>query len=355
MKNMRKISNVANKKILLIILLFLLVITVNGCIKKEEVKKELQIRTEDFVAYLITDNRCKQRNCEVSFLKQNLSQLFPTLEFIEYDYMADNGKSFYKKYNLINLPALLFTKKVEVETNYQQIQNYLKPNNDLLDLALGATFNPLKEICDNNIDDTGNGLIDCEDSDCNNDLVCREEILKKLDLFAMSMCPYGTKALNAMEEVLENFGDDIDFDIYYIVTESPDGSFRSLHGQPEVDENIRELCTIKYYEEDYEYMDYILCRNKDIRGDWTECAEDFPKIENCFNSEEGKELLSENAKLANELRIGASPTWMANNRYQFSGIDANTVKKNFCLYNPDLGKACENELSANTGASGTCN
>ena len=33
-------------------------------------------------------------------------------------------------------------------------------------------------------------------------------------------------------------------------------------------------------------------------------------------------------KLANDLKVGASPTWMVNNKYMFSGLDAETVRVN---------------------------
>ena len=50
----------------------------------------------------------------------------------------------------------------------------------------------------------------------------------------------------------------------------------------------------------------------------------------------------------------ASPTWLANNQVKFSGIDAETIKKNFCSANPGL-DGCENTLSGDSGApAGSC-
>lgn len=350
------------KKLSLMFLLLLLVVVVSAC-TKPVVKEELTIDTEKLVGYFINDKVCNAPNCDSVFtegVKNSLIQLFPTVEFVDYDYNSDLGKQFYDKYELSVLPALLFTNKVEAEENYSRVQNYLSPKSDLLDLKLGATFNPVTgfhniEFCDNTVDDDGNELIDCEDPMCTNNLVCRTEVPNKLDLFVMSECPFGTPALDAMEEVLENFGDQIDFNVYYIASENADGTFRSLHGQTEVDENARGLCAIEYYPEDYEYMEYIWCRNDDLKADWKKCATDFPKVTNCFESEEGYELLSENIKMANQLQVGASPTWIANDRYQFSGIDAETVKQNFCQYNPSLGGACDNLLSSNNVPAGACN
>jgi len=96
-------------------------------------------------------------------------------------------------------------------------------------------------------------------------------------------------------------------------------------------------------------MDYIWCRNKDIRSsEWQSCTGSngiaTAKIKSCFEGE-GKKLHEEDIKIANSLGIGASPTWLVNGRYKFSGIDAETIRKNVCEHNPGL-KGCENKLSA---------
>ena len=44
------------------------------------------------------------------------------------------------------------------------------------------------------------------------------------------------------------------------------------------------------------------------------------------------------------LGIGASPTWLANNKYKFSGIDAQTIKTNLCQHNAKMA-GCDATLS----------
>lgn len=329
---------------------------------KQKMGVDTSIDKTKLIAYIVNDSRCSDCVEMITSAKPQLQQMFTGIEFKEFDYSNSDGKSFYKKYKLTTLPAILFTDAIKSQSNYSQLANYLTPSEadaNFLSLSLGSTFDPTKEICDNQKDDTGNGKTDCEDSDCSGNLVCREDQANKLDLFVMSQCPYGTQALDAMKEVLTNFKDKINFQIHYIANETSDGVFDSLHGQPEVDENIRELCAIKYYPDNYKYMDYIWCINKEIEKgstySWETCAKDFPKIKTCFSGEEGKQLLSENIKLANDLQIGASPTWITNNKYQFSGIDSETIKTNFCQHNTDLGDVCANTLSSDTAASGSCN
>ncbi|MCX6711220.1 MAG: hypothetical protein NTZ02_03990 [Candidatus Woesearchaeota archaeon] len=118
-----------------------------------------------------------------------------------------------------------------------------------------------------------------------------------------------------------------------------------------------QLCVKKYSPN--QWLDYINCRSiQGISGnDWHTCANqtnvDIAKVETCASGEEGKELLRQDIKIAQSLNIGASPTWIANNKYQFGGIDAETVKTQFCQYNSGLA-GCGNTLSSNTSVSGSC-
>ena len=80
---------------------------------------------------------------------------------------------------------------------------------------------------------------------------------------------------------------------------------------------------------------------------WKECAGsngiDAGAIEKCF-ANEGKQLLRENIKIAEGLGIGASPSWLANNKVQFSGLSAEEIKTQLCKANPSL-KNCDRKLT----------
>ena len=181
---------------------------------------------------IVTDSRCRQ--CRPKFWEERMKSMFPGAEVSIYDYQQEDGKKFFKDLDLKLLPAILFGKEVESTDNYRRIKRFLSPKGDYLSFRSGAKFDPKKEVCDNKIDDTGNGLVDCKDPDCKknpmclekcnngkddtgnglvdckdpdckNDLVCRKQIPNKLDVFVMSQCPFGVKALNAVNEVLNNF------------------------------------------------------------------------------------------------------------------------------------------------------
>lgn len=139
----------------------------------------------------------------------------------------------------------------------------------------------------------------------------------KLQLFVMSQCPYGVQAENAVKPVLDALKDKISFELRFIANSDGAGGFTSLHGPDEVNEDIRQVCAAKYAPSTY--MNYVICRNKNIRStDWQACATeakiDSAKIKTCSEGAEGKALLTENIKLATELNVGGSPTIKINSQ-----------------------------------------
>ena len=137
-----------------------------------------------------------------------------------------------------------------------------------------------------------------------------------LELFVMSYCPYGVQAEEKLIPIVKEFGDKIDFKLQFIAQEKEEPSeqdispFTSLHGYPEVAENIRQLLILREYPD--QYLDYILCRGKKLDKSWEACAEklgiDVEKIQELFDSPEAEQLFRENIKRAAELGVRASPT-----------------------------------------------
>ena len=137
-----------------------------------------------------------------------------------------------------------------------------------------------------------------------------------LELFVMSYCPYGVQAEEKLIPVIKKFGDQIDFKLQFIAREKEKSSaqditpFTSLHGYPEVAENIRQLLIAQEYPD--RYLDYILCRGKKLDKSWEDCAEklgiDVAKIQALFDAPEAEQLFRENIQRAAALGIKASPT-----------------------------------------------
>ena len=300
---------------------------------------------------VLGDRRCTDPECQTAGMVGRLKNLFAGLVVTEQDWSTPEGKATFAEHGLQRLPAYIFDQTVEADASgFQQIRRALRPTAKpgYQMLYIGARHDPNAEICNNGVDDTGDGKVDCDDETCRNVLVCRPEIKGNVQLFVMSQCPFGVRALDAMREVLDAFRGEITFDVHYIAEANGD-ALSSMHGQPEVDEDIRELCAKKLAARDNKYMNYIWCRNKDIHGtDWRACATeaglDLAAFEACATGEEGRRLLREDLAIAQALGFSASPTLLINNKQPGHGADPRTIQSVICQYNPGL-RGCSATLS----------
>ena len=179
----------------------------------------------------------------------------------------------------------------------------------------------------------------------------REAKAKTLDMFVMSQCPYGAQAMIAANEVVEHFGKDITLNVHFIGGIEGD-TLSSMHGPGEVDEDVREICAAAKYDKNHQFTKYLACRSKNPRDPaWQACAKssgmDETVMQKCFDGE-GKALLRKSFELANSLKIGASPTFLSNNRREFNAVDAATLQKQFCTDNPDV-EGCKRPIAPKQG------
>ena len=309
---------------------------------------------------VVADKRCEGRGCDPKRFLAFITHTFEGAEIKEFDYSDAEGKALFEKSKETFLPIAVFGPTVEKEeAGYKRLKRRLKKMEGTEDYVypLGRNWDPTAEVCDDGADNTGNGKVDCEDESCQGKRVCREEVKNKLHVFVMSQCPYGVRTVDAMEEVIANFGKDrrkFDMSVEFI-GRNIDGKLTSMHGQGEVDENIRQICAQKYYGKNYKFMDYVLCRNKawtenrgkEEPGSWEACAKDGIRVDvikKCFEGDEGNELLAASYKLAGDLGITGSPNWLLNNKFEMRGRDAEGIKNAFCEKNEGLA-GCENKLS----------
>jgi hypothetical protein len=309
-------------------------------------------------AVVLNDKRCTA--CKVEGLIRNLRErFFPSLTVRYLDYGTPDGRTLYRSLGLKGLPAVLLEPGVEKAANYASISRWAVPKGDYKLLRIPASFDPTAEICDNKKDDTGNGRVDCADPTCRNKLRCRRRRPRHLEVFIMSQCPYAAAGVLAMKEVLKNFGGRLGFQINYIAEQKDDGTFSALHGQPEVEENTRQLCVKKHYPRRNRYLKYVWCRMESYRSDqWRTCAESgglsAAVIERCASGPQGRRLLAANLKVAKDLQISASPTWLVNRRHKATGITAEQIKTAVCKHNKRL-SGCQNTLSDDASIpSGSC-
>jgi hypothetical protein len=294
-------------------------------------------------AIFLSDERCEK--CDLHPLEPKLRAQLGGLNPTYVDYATARGKELYAELQAADssfrmLPVVLLSKDVEKdEEGYASIQRFTAPLGDHVQLKVGGRWDPTAEICDNTADDDGDGLVDCADDGCTGSMLCREAMPGKVDMFVMSRCPYGAKAMIAADEVMDVFGDTIDLDVHFIGKEEG-GKLTSMHGQPEVDDDIREACAQEHYRANGQYLDFLACHSKDYKSaDWQKCAKaaeiDPAVIERCFAAE-GEDLLRKGFAMASELSITASPTFLVNNRRTFNAVTAADLQQQICQDNPDL-------------------
>jgi len=160
-----------------------------------------------------------------------------------------------------------------------------------------------------------------------------------IDLFVMSQCPAGTVAENEMAGVVDMFSDQIDVNVHFIgyVTKAGDQiQIDSLHGEPEVREDMRQACIMR--DNSGKYWDYLTCLNKNYQNAeqvWESCAVasniDSKQVVDCMEAD-GVSLLAENMQLSMEKNIMVSPTYHFNGEDYNGARDTKSLARTICEY-----------------------
>ena len=288
---------------------------------------------------LLGDKRCEE--CDTKRLEGQVRNAVASPVLKSLDYGSEEGKKLYDLIKPAKLPVVVFDKTLDADKDATAaFARGIKPAGDLKVLSAGE-WNP---VC---ADTDG-----CKLDECKSTLACRAEEPNKLEVFVMSHCPFGVKGLDAMEEVLANFKKadaKIDFVVHYIGDGDAKSGLKSMHGPDEVAEDIREVCAVEHYGKDLKFMDYIWCRDKAIKdNNWEACTGaktgfDTEVMKKCSEGDEGKGLLEKSFAGSVAAGMQASPTWLVNGKFKFSGIDAETIKTNVCAHNKLAG--CDVKLT----------
>jgi hypothetical protein len=226
---------------------------------------------------VLGDERCGPE-CNTESLVSQLDGLILDANITEYDYSSEEGKALYEETDLQYLPAVLFDDTINSSQAFQNLKPYLVEAGDYYSLRIGAEFDPTKEICDNEKDDTGDGLVDCEDPDCEGNYLCMEKRdTPKVELFVMSHCPYGTMAEKGMLPVAELLQDKIDFEVKFVNY--------AMHGEKELKEQMVQYCIQK--EQEDMYLSYLRCflgTESGSEQESIECREEVGIDEDALNT-----------------------------------------------------------------------
>ncbi len=145
-----------------------------------------------------------------------------------------------------------------------------------------------------------------------------------VELFVMSYCPYGVQAEQELLPFLETYGDTIDFKLRFIIGKeeasaenaSGDIRFTSLHGEPELMENKRQMVIAELYPD--KLFDYLLCRADHLQEAWVNCAKDVGldvgRIAEAVEAEKVTLDLVKEIQRKEALNIKGSPTLVIDGR-----------------------------------------
>ncbi len=313
-------------------------------------------------AIIITDERCGPQ-CDTTQLALQLKGVFPGLNAKNMDYSEDEAKKIVDNAGIEYLPAVLFDDTVKEAEGYTNIQRYLIESGEYLSLQVGASFDPKAEICDNEIDDNGDGKTDCDDPDCQSEWKCMQKLEKpEVELFVMSHCPFGTQIEKGILPVLELLGDKIDYSIKFCTY--------AMHDKEELDEQTLQYCIQKDHKD--EYITYLKCFLKEGKTDecveevgidkkalelCTKAADEQYKITESYNDKStwlnGRFPIFDIHKESNEkYEIRGSPGFVVNGVVAQAGRDAASLLDAICTGFKDKPEECEEELPAETPSPG---
>lgn len=276
---------------------------------------------------ILTDARCE--DCKPERLKTQVLAKFSGAKITVVDYLDPAGQSLWSIVQPNKLPAIVYDAvQADLDPDGASLLKGAKKIGTSYVSSVGAAWNP-------QCADPGG----CSLADCASSLICRPETPGTLDLYLMSRCPFAAKGLVALKEVMKNFtdhGSTVNVAVHYIAEALPGGTFKSLHGQDEVDDDLRGVCAAKYYPR--AYLDFLYCRAGAVKDPWQGCTGpvtglDQGTLSACMSGNDGEALLKKSIGETEAMSIRASPTWIVNGKYKFSGIDAETIKDAICAHN----------------------
>ncbi len=179
----------------------------------------------------------------------------------------------------------------------------------------------------------------------------------KMEAWVVSMCPFGTQAMNGMYYVAELFGDKADVIVRYITGVDGDGNPTAMHGVDEQNENQRQTCLRE--EQPDKFWDYIHCYVE--TGDAVTCETtagiDSDALGDCFENRGKDYMLQEAADWATIYQPAGgrgSPSFFMNgvkiSEYSFSqnGRSPDNLKNILCCgMNTQLPECSEQLNTAN--------
>lgn len=184
----------------------------------------------------------------------------------------------------------------------------------------------------------------------------------EIKFFVMSFCPFGNQAEAGLEPVYQLLKDKVTWSPRYIVSEN-NGSFESLHGPAELNQNVREICAFNLGNQDkwWQFVSLVneKCDSQNADTCWTAQAKtaglDTAKISACEAGQKTALLRKEIAE-TQKYKASGSPTVVINGALYNGGRSPEDYKKAICSAFENPPEECNTVLGQESAASnGGCN
>jgi hypothetical protein len=180
----------------------------------------------------------------------------------------------------------------------------------------------------------------------------------KVELFVMSYCPYGTQAEKGIIPVFDLLGGKIDASVKFVNY--------AMHGQKEVDENLRQYCIET--EQNDKYLPYLKCFLD--AGDYASCLTenniDTAKLDSCIENTDTEFKVQENVDNPTgtypafliydaenkQYGVRGSPTLVINGATVSSARSPSAFLSTICAAFSNPPVECEEQLSATNPSAG---
>lgn len=303
---------------------------------------------------ILNDDACA--TCDTAQIRQVTQQLFPGATFKEVDAQSSEGQDLIEEHGLTYAPSYLFPNDVRTTKTWEtntQIRGAFVESGDgyrLRDEAVGATWFLSEEARQETMAavNTALGKVDGDG-------------LPQVDFFVMSYCPYGNTAEELLEPVYQELKGKAKFNPRYVIYNQGTGCYTdddgtqlcSLHGQVELDQNMRELCVFHNYGEK-EWFDFAIAMNKECDHNnantcWEGVAADLgldtDMISTCFDENKVK-YAREHYELNQLLGVRGSPTLFFEGERYNGARTSNSYLATLCNgFGQDKPAECENVVA----------
>ncbi|PIU61737.1 hypothetical protein COX58_03190 [archaeon CG_4_10_14_0_2_um_filter_Archaea_38_6] len=260
--------------------------------------------------YVLTDSSCPV--CDSSWIEPRVELDFANVETHYVDVNTPEGQEFVNELSITSLPAAFFASDVQDAGNFTLYSDnyWIIPISDYYLLNIQGTKS----------------------------LVRDETNTPTIDLFVMSECPYGKPAQQTMINAMDTISG-FDLNIHYIgnvytaaqwnalsddyknyyqsygMCEQKNDTkyYCSLHGPEEVENDIAQLCAMKYYNNWTDFITAHINNDMNISKTIQNMGYNETLMNECINSEIGWNLYAEDILVADELSVSSSPTYVFDN------------------------------------------